>query len=183
MNSANRPGNVFVLCTGRCGSVTFAKGCSHLTNFTIGHESRLKQTGRDRVAYPSRHIEVDNRLAWFLGYLEERYGDQAFYVHLTRDRDAVAASFNRRWHMRGSIMRGYCDHICMAPVKDPLAACYGYVDTVTANITAFLRDKSRVMRCRMEEHARDFPAFLDWIGAEGDLDAAMAEWSTPHNQS
>lgn len=42
------------------------------------------------MAYPPRHIEVDNRLAWFLGYLQEHHGHEAYYVHLTRDRDAVA---------------------------------------------------------------------------------------------
>ncbi|MGY1408471.1 MULTISPECIES: hypothetical protein [unclassified Luteimonas] len=137
----------------------------------------------ERVAYPPRHIEVDNRLVWFLGYLQQRFGADAHYVHLTRERHAVAQSFNGRWHLRSSIMRAYTEQICMTSPKDPLAACYDYVDSVTSNIEAFLRDKPNVFRMRMEEHADVFPAFLDWIAAEGDLDASIQEWGIAHNRS
>ncbi|GGA66833.1 hypothetical protein GCM10011521_01190 [Arenimonas soli] len=34
--------NVFVLCTGRCGSVSFARASAYLTNYTAGQESRDK---------------------------------------------------------------------------------------------------------------------------------------------
>ena len=175
--------NVFVLCTGRCGSVTFSRACSHITNFTAGHESRSKLPGPDRVTYPRQHIEVDNRLSWFLGRLEQRYGDNARYVHLTRDRKQVGGSFNRRWHLRTSIMRAYAEQICMVSPKDPLEICYDYVDTVTANINAFLRDKTHAMAFAMEDHADAFPAFWRWIGAEGNLDSARKEWAIAHNRS
>ncbi|WJI25223.1 hypothetical protein RHP47_05945 [Thermosynechococcus sp. QKsg1] len=49
--------NVFVLCTGRCGSVTFAKACTFITNFSSAHESRTFLLGEARLAYPDRHIE------------------------------------------------------------------------------------------------------------------------------
>jgi hypothetical protein len=71
----------------------------------------------------------------------------------------------------------------MTSPKDPLAACYDYVDAVTSNITAFLRDKPNVLRMRMEDHAVNFPNFLDWISAEGDLEASLREWRTAHNRS
>ena len=32
--------NVFVLCTGRSGSVTFYNVCKHIKNYTTSHESR-----------------------------------------------------------------------------------------------------------------------------------------------
>src|SRR3990167_1085729 len=88
--------NIFVLCTGRCGSLTFAKACGHATNFTAAHESRTGFLGPGRVGYAAGHIEVDNRLSWFLGRLEEEWGDRAFYVHLTRDNDGAARSYLRR---------------------------------------------------------------------------------------
>ena len=175
--------NVFVLCTGRCGSVTFSRACGHFSNFTTGHESRSKIGTPARVDYPQDHIEVDNRLAWFLGMLEARYGDNAFYVHLKRDRDQVARSLNRRWHMRGFIVRGYVDHILATPVRDPLGACYQYIDTVEANISAFLRSKSNTMNFDLKDHAIRFPEFIDRIAAEGDLDSAMSEWLTRYNPS
>ena len=77
--------NVFVLCTGRCGSTTFSKAASHMTNITAGHETRCSLIGNLRLAYPPSHIEVDNRLSWFLGRLDCTYGKNACYVHLQRD--------------------------------------------------------------------------------------------------
>ena len=47
--------NIFVLCTGRCGSVTFSKACKHITNYTSGHETRIKKLD-DRLDFPSFHI-------------------------------------------------------------------------------------------------------------------------------
>lgn len=175
--------NVFVLCTGRCGSVTFAKACSHISNYSSAHESRVKQPGTRRVAYPTNHIEVDNRLSWFLGRLEESYGDGAHYIHLTRDAEATALSFNRRWHMRGSIMRAYAEQICMTSPSDPLAMCRDYVDTVNSNIRAFLKAKPNVMSFAMESATAQFPQFWEWIHAQGDLKAALTEWDTAYNRT
>ena len=89
--------NVFVLCTGRCGSTTFARAAEHATNFSVGHESRKRLIGAERFAYADNHIEVDNRLSWMLGRLDDHYGERARYVHLTREREAVARSFLQRW--------------------------------------------------------------------------------------
>lgn len=175
--------NIFVLCTGRCGSVSFARACAHLDGFTVGHETKVSRLGDARVRFPDRHIEVDNRLSWFLGRLERHYGDQGWYVHLRRDRDATAASFNRRWHLRSSIMRAYCDQILMSSQKDPLAACYDYVDTITENIEAFLKGKPHVLRMEMERGGAGFREFIDWIGASGDIERACAEWDVAHNAS
>ena len=61
--------NVFVLCTGRCGSVTLYKICKHIQNFTSGHESRKKLDFK----YQENHIEIDNRLSWFLGRLDDKF--------------------------------------------------------------------------------------------------------------
>src|SRR4029079_4844381 len=100
---------VFVLCSGRCGSTNFALACRHFTNYTVGHEQNTGRIGESRLAYPDDHIEVDNRLSWYLGGLGERYGDDAFYVHLTREEDDVAASFSRRWKI--GIIRAYAKGI------------------------------------------------------------------------
>jgi len=62
-----------------------------------------------------------------------------------------------------------------------LAVCLDYVDTVTANIEAFLRDKSRVYRARLETAVPDFVGFWQWIGAAGDLASATADWGIRHN--
>lgn len=175
--------NVFVLCTGRCGSVTFAKACSHAANFTVGHESRARISGRLRLRYPRGHIEVDNRLSWFLGRLESKYGNNAYYVHLFRNAEETAVSLNKRWHLHESIMRAYADQIHMARPKDPMAMCRDYIQTVTENIELFLRDKKNVSRISLETVRDLFPEFWTRIGAEGDLASAIKEWNTKHNAS
>lgn len=174
--------NVFVLCTGRNGSVTLAKACAHLTNYTSGHETRCRVLGEARVDYPENHIEVDNRLSFFLGALEKKYGDDAIYIHLRREPDAVARSYNTRWHVAEGIMKGWAVGLARQTQFGVNTARF-MVDTIEENITAFLRDKSKVMVINLETLQDQLPAFLDLIGAEGDLKAALAAVSETHNAS
>ena len=175
--------NIFVLNTGRCGSTTFIRACEHIRNYSAGHETRIHHLGAARLDYPDDHIEADNRLCWMLGRLEERFGDDAFYVHLYRDREATAASFARRTGF--GIMRAWREGVLLRDGEDadPLELARDYVDAVEANIRLFLKDKPRQLEVRLEQAAQDFPRFWQAIGAEGDLDAALAEWQVRHNAS
>ncbi len=176
--------NVFVLNTGRCGSTTFIAACRHITNYTAGHESRIQLLGEERLAYPPNHIEADNRLSWLLGRLDDTYGDDAWYVHLTRNRDEVAASFARRADY--GIMKAYREGILLRAEpagQNALAVAYDYIDTVETNIAAFLKDKTHQMTFRLENAASDFRHFWRSIAASGDPDAALAEWTVCHNAS
>lgn len=175
--------NVFILNAGRCGSSTFIQACRHITNYTAGHESRLRLIGAERLAYPDNHIEADNRLSWMLGRLEAAYGDRAFYVHLTREREAAAASFAKR--MDFGIMKAYRDGILLEgePGQTSLDIALDYLDTVDANIACFLRDKRHRMACRLEQAREDFARFWNAIGANGDEGAALREWDISYNAS
>lgn len=178
--------NIFVLCTGRCGSVTFIEACRHITNYSSAHESLSHAVGAARFAYPAQHIEADNRLSWVLGRLERVYGDNAFYVHLTRDTMATARSFLKRFD--SGIMQAYRSSILMgAPKKsaniDPLDFCVDYCETVNSNIEAFLRNKTYKMSFALERASSDFSEFWRLIGAQGDIDAALAQWEIRHNAS
>lgn len=175
--------NVFVLNTGRCGSVTFAEACRHITNYTTAHESRTGKLGNERLAFPPRHIEVDNRLSWILGRVDATYGDEAFYVHLIRSPEAVAASFAKRYG-RG-VIKAYAQGLLWRLPKhhDPQRVCEDYVQTVTSNIRWFLKDKSQTMRIDIEQAKQDFPVFWRRIGAEGSLEAALAEFDVRHNDA
>ena len=180
------PRNIFVLCTGRCGSTTLARACQHFDNYTAAHESRSHLTGPARFAFPPGHIEIDNRLSWLLGRLERTWGDDAAYVHLTRDPEEVAQSFAKRAGQ--GILKAYRNDILMkAPTKSAdtplLEFCRDYVDTVTANIVAFLKGKSHVMAMTLDGMEDQFDSFTGWIGATGDLDAARADLATRHNAS
>lgn len=175
--------NVFILNTGRCGSVTLAAACQHLTNFTAGHETRAALLGDDRLAFPDQHIEADNRLSWVLGKLDQTYGDTAAYIHLVRDPQAVAASFAKRYNT--GVIRAYEKGILMRGSKPrkPIDVCMDYVQTVNQNIKLFLKDKTKKMRFELEEGERDFIQMCDLIGAEGDLKACLADLRKKHNAS
>lgn len=174
--------NVFVLTTGRSGSLSFSEACRHMTNYSSGHETRVGLVGDDRVAYPDAHIETDDRLAWFLGRLEDAFGDEAYYVHLLRNDDDTAASRVRRWNK--PMMRAYRNGILwdVDPDIDRLEVARDLNVTVNANIRSFLRDKPRQMTVEIETARESFPEFWNAIGAEGDLDGALAEFDRRHHE-
>jgi hypothetical protein len=173
--------NVFILNTGRCGSLTFAKACRHITNYTSGHETRCDLTQSERLDYPDNHIEADNRLSWLLGRLDRKYGDEAVYVHLKRNREDTARSFMKRYPH--SIVKAYRQAILMGSSEKPMSLCSDFCDTVESNIELFLKDKSNRMEFRIESAAEDFPLFWEMIGAEGDMNAAIAEFGIRYNAS
>jgi hypothetical protein len=138
--------------------------------------------GQNRLAFPDSHIEADNRLSWILGRLEQKFGDDALYVHLTRNASKVAASYDMRWGDRFSLIDGYNRSILMQSIYNEGAAT-DMVETVTANIQAFLANKSHVIEIDIEAPEQKFRRFVEIIGAEGDVEAAVAEFSVLHNQA
>ena len=175
--------NVFILNSGRCGSTTFIKACQHITNYTAAHESLLSHTGLQRFNYPQNHIEADNRLSWLLGRLDNKYANDALYVHLTRNRNDVATSFSKRIDF--GILKAYEQGILMheqhlLPARD---IAEDYIETVESNIKFFLRDKPNKIGVSVETVKKDFTEFWDMINAEGDLEKALKEWDTKHNAS
>jgi hypothetical protein len=177
--------NIFVLTTGRAGSVAFIAACHHIKNFSAAHESRVHLIGEDHFNYPDNHIEADNRLSWFLGTLDSKFGDHAMYVHLTRDRETVAKSYLKRYDYERGIMKAYHQGILRGNTTglDPLDICLDYCDAVNENIRHFLKDKTHTMDIQLEKILEQFPVFWERIGASGDLKASLQEWSQPRNQS
>jgi len=175
--------NVFILNSGRCGSTTFIKACQHITNYSARHESLCSQLGSARLAYPDQHIEADNRLAWLLGRLDEKYADNAFYIHLSRDKQQTINSFRKRENF--GIMKAYKEGILLAGEKSQTAEniATDYLETIESNIQFFLKDKSKTMSFQLENAANDFKTFWNNISAEGDLSAALAEWNISYNKS
>jgi hypothetical protein len=174
--------NIFVLSTGRCGSTSFIMACRHITNFTCAHESRTWMLGDNRFDYPKNHIEADNRLSWLLGRLDKIYGDNAIYIHLKRNENDTARSLVKRYS-RG-IMRAYRGGGILLKLpreSDPMAVALDYCHTVNSNIELFLGNKTKTMVINLEDINRDFPAFYKFIGAEGDISAALAEFNNHYN--
>ncbi|MCB1735004.1 MAG: hypothetical protein H6981_02060 [Gammaproteobacteria bacterium] len=178
--------NVFVLSTGRCGSMTFDRACRHIRNFSSGHETRVAELGPARLAYPKDHIESDNRLAWFLGRLDQAFPNEVFYVHLRRDPEAVARSYARRTQA-GLIIPAWIHgvHLYQPEIIEDtaLAAARDYVTTVNINISQFLAGRKNAMKFDIESGSDDFDVFWERIGAQGDKAAAIAEFSMAYNAS
>jgi hypothetical protein len=173
--------NIFVLNTGRCSSTTFIYACSHITNYSCAHESRSGMLGEDRLDYPKNHIEADNRLSWFLGRLDKKYGDDALYIHLKRNKNDTSRSYAKRfWY---GIMKAYKNGILMgAPKKiDFMSVALDYYETVNSNIDLFLKDKSKKITINLENIDEGFLEFWNLINAQGDLGAALAEFNTRYN--
>ena len=178
----NKFHNIFILNTGRCGSMTFIQACKHIANFTALHESRLTYTGVQRLNYPENHIEADNRLSWILGRLDKQYGDKAFYVHLSRDINTTADSFARREAF--GIMKAYKEGVLLGGAEQTAQEiALDYIETVESNITLFLKDKTNKMDFKLESAKKDFEKFWDTIAAEGNLPAALSEWDINYNSS
>ena len=176
--------NIFVLSTGRCGSTTFERACRHIANYSTAHESRVGCLGSDRLNYPDNHIESDNRLSWFLGRLGARYGDEAVYVHLTRDPKKVASSFARRAAL-GQFLFAYGNGVYLRiPYEskiDSFKLAMDYIDTVNQNIEAFLLTKKNKLRIDISDPKSGFQEFWRLIGAQGDFQAALSEFDVAHN--
>jgi hypothetical protein len=174
--------NIFILNAGRSGSTSFIKACGHITNYTAGHESRVNLTGDRRIDYPDNHIEADNRLCWLLGRLDRKYGHNAHYVHLIRDRQKCAASFVKRADF--GIMKAYKEGILLGGQNQSRQQiAEDYLDTMETNIALFLKDKPNQSVFRVEQAQRDFRDFWRRIEARGDLDKALDEWRIHHNAS
>lgn len=166
---------VFVLTTGRTASKTFASACKYLDGMTAGHETNTRKIS-GRLDYPDNHVEVDNRLVWFLGGLDRRYGDSStFYVHLTRNPDKVVESYLLRWHMKVSIVRAFYHGLLMTPKKPDMhtarQSCRLFVETVDDNIYYFLKNRKNWFHVRVEDLEQDFFAFMSAACLKGDREA------------
>lgn len=169
---------IFVLTTGRAASTTFAQACVHLEGMTASHESR-SQLIEGRLDYPDNHVEVDNRLAWFLGSLDRLYDDaDTFYVWLRRDRAAVSQSYSKRWFVRQSLVRAFHHGILMRKgvptAPERLDSCDLCMRTIEDNIEFFLKGRSNSCVVTVENLQEDFQRFVQRVGLPCDLERALA---------
>lgn len=176
---------VFVLTTGRAASKTFAQACQYIDGMTSAHESNCGQV-LSRLDYPDNHIEIDNRLVWFLGGMDKRYQDSdTFYVYLTRDNEKVVESYLSRWHFSVSIVRAFYHGILMIPKKPDIGtareSCRLFVQTVDENTRYFLQHRSNWSQVRVENLEQDFFQFMDKAGLSGDKQALSKAINSVHN--
>ena len=73
----------------------------NIKNYTTGHESRKNLD----IIFPDNHIEIDNRLSWFKGTLNENFGNDAIYA-FKRNKYEVAKVLCNFYYRRG-ITKGF----------------------------------------------------------------------------
>jgi hypothetical protein len=180
---------VICLTTGRSGSSTLAAALGHATNFTVGHETRSSESILKRVAFPDGHIEVDNRLAWFVGHLADLFGEssEVVWVYLSRDPALVAKSYSTRIHSTG-IVRAYARGIRKDSSDLTHVDWYNLslemVEVINRNIELLLSSvKGPVIRIAIESPERGFTDLWKTAAIEGDLNAALKELRVNHNSS
>lgn len=169
--------------------MSFARAAEHLENYTAGHETKTRAVGPERIDYPDDHVEVDNRLSWFLGSLARRYDEtETFYVHLTRDAREVAESYLRRWDsvFRSSIVRAFGHGVLIRnedwPMNDRREVVHQYVQTINDNITEFLCTRES-MTIDITELSDRFADFAERIGGIYDQTAVQVTLARHHNAS
>jgi hypothetical protein len=166
---------VFVLGTGRSGTKTFAKACEYLTNYSVSHNTLREGAGFDHkmraLESKDHHIEVDDRLSWLLPVLERLHGADAYYVHLWRDPGKVVRSYTKPTPAEKL-------KVSASDAERAGALC---VEVINKNIEHFLAGKPHQIFIDIDRPAEKFRRFLEEIGAEGDLDAAVAEFEKIHD--
>lgn len=181
MNTPNFE-HIFVLNTGRCGSKTFSKACKHIKNYTSAHESRINIV-RNKFHYSKYHIEIDNRLSWFLYFLDQYNSKKTFFVHLFRNEQDVINSFVQRKGGHKSLLNNFIKGICYQKDTNQNRQIFAkrMIKTIKYNINNFLVDKN-YMNIQIEKGVEQFPKFCKIINASVDIEKATNEFKKFYNQ-
>lgn len=168
---------VFVVGTGRCGTVSFKEACKFITNYTAGHE-----TVSFDLEYLDNHVEVNPHFHARLTTVVTMY-PTAKWVHLTRLAEPCIESL-AAMDEGGVMLKLGAMYPSLYPAHDPPAIAARFYHDINARIAAtfdLLLPPSQRMLVRLENVKSDFKRFWDWIDAEGDLESALKSWDTPHN--
>lgn len=173
---ARKQMRVFVTGTGRCGSVCFKSACLHMDNYTVGHE-----TWCGLMEYPDNHIEINPQFRHALYHLIRKYPD-AYYVHLIRNKEDCVKSLVKL--NNGSVVEAYRLLYPTIIENDSLeAAAERFWEAENEIIRLQLQLADNRTTLHLETIKDDWRAFWQWIGAEGNYPASLAEWDTPKNTS
>lgn len=178
--------NIFVLSTGRTATTAFATASSFIPGYTAAHESRSTKPFAERLDYAPNHIEADNRLIFFLAHIEEKFGDDAYYVQLVRSPSEVSKSYSDRWHLSVSIVRAWTHGMRMIPrIKESEieGCCRDFVDWANSTLEIFLAKQKNVFRFDVSNAEAEYLRFLTWIGVGDPPPEAVAQWKKRHNKN
>lgn len=156
--------NVFIISPGRTATTTIANAFSCLPGYTSGHETKVKYLGDERVDYANNHVECDNRLAWFLPRLTSKYSNDGLLVILNRDREKIAASYNKRWY-KINIMKAYSQGILMRDFTENNAdVCRDYVRSVNEQLAFAKSHWKKCITIELEDIDKGVDQIVEFMG-------------------
>jgi hypothetical protein len=171
---------IFVIGTGRCGTVTFSKACQHITNYTSGHETTGRLPIKEKLTYPDNHIEIDPSLSYFIPLLREKYPD-ALFVHLQRERESCVDSLMKRqslYSYAGFHLRAHHTECS----KNMRLIAEIYYDNTNELIKKILNENRIFIPLEMIDicFSLDFWVVIE---AEGNKEKALSELEIKYNKS
>ncbi len=167
---------IFVVGTGRCGTVTFHHACMHIDNFISGHESFSKQLFENDFVIPDGRIEVDPHFAHFLPVLIKKY-PEAKWVHLVRERIKCVESIAKT-----NGLKHYVKLVSMNNDVSMIKAAGMFYDVVNANISKWMMDCNHI-EMHLENLTNEWDGFWNWIGAKGNFKSSVEQLSINYNNS
>lgn len=168
---------VFVIGTGRCGSVSFREACRFIKNYTVGHESNC-----GLLEYPDNHIEVNPHIRGLVKKIKNKYPGSK-WIHLIRQPETCIPSLAAM--DRGIIMEYYgrlYPSVQITPAVMDIAYRFYWQenDLIQVQLNHLVSEYQR-MTIELELVKNKWRAFWNWIGAEGDFEASCKSWDVPCN--
>lgn len=168
---------IFVIGTGRCGTVTFSKACEHITNYTSGHETTTHGKEGNGFNFPDNHIEIDPRLSQFMPILIDKYPD-ALFIHLRRNKKDCVNSLSKRQSLalynQFHLGSGITDYNKTASI---------YYDNTVSLVNHLLGRTKHRMIIELESVELGFKRFWQQIKAKGNLGKSLKELKIRYNAS
>jgi len=168
---------VFVVGTGRCGSVTLSKACKNIKNYSSSHESKTSPNNQGvfgDLEYPENHIEIDPRMSYHIFSLREKYKDGIFF-HLLREESGCVRSLSKRKSLRNysTFHYGWFDN-------DYDAAAKMYYENTTKMLKSVIPESHTIV---LENIEHDWVKFCKIIKAECDQEKALIQLKQKYNRS
>ena len=116
------------------------------------------------------------------------YGDDAFYLKLTRNKEKIVNSYLKRKSLNQGILPAFAINIFQQKKWSVSSAGYEwaanhYVNTVYDNIDFFLKNKSNFMELDIDSPMESFTKFWQKIEAKGNIENALKEFDKKYNSS
>lgn len=163
---------VFVVGTGRCGTVTFYRACRHIIGFTCDHEGKAGSV--PPWYFNDNHIEIGSHLYPQMSQLVKRYPD-ARWVHLYRNKKDCVRSIVTQCRTE---MEHYSQMWFHAFRASPEKIAAAYYDSVNATIPVVVPECLPIPI----EHATElWEVFLDYIGGPECSPDAVKELELQYN--